>query len=70
MLSHEELCLLWEVGSVSFKMFGPVLGRCNGGLFIMKFSFVYYKVCQVLNGILVYVFHESFDVGFWYYEVG
>ena len=51
--------------------FSPfVLGRCDSSLFIFKFSFVKNKVGKIFNGILVYIFHEGFDVGLWDFKVG
>jgi hypothetical protein len=34
-------------------------------LFIVESFFVQDKVCEVLNDILMYIFHEGFDDGFW-----
>jgi len=39
-------------------------------LFIVKFSFIQDHVRKVLNGILVYVFHEGIDVSFGDFKVG
>ena len=36
----------------------------NRGLFVVKFPFIQDQVGKVFNGILVYVFHEGFDVSF------
>jgi hypothetical protein len=36
----------------------------DGGLFVVKFFFVQDQVSKVFDGILVYVFHEVFDVSF------
>ena len=47
------------------KRFGPILGRCDGSLFIVKFSFVKYKIGEIFNDILMYVFHENFDASLW-----
>ena len=44
-LLHEELCLRWEVGSCRSIKLTPILGWGDGVLFIVKFSFVEYKVC-------------------------
>jgi hypothetical protein len=46
-------------------MYPILLGRGDGCLFIFKFSFVEDHVCEVFNGVLVNVFHESFDGYFW-----
>ena len=35
-----------------------------------SFSFVWDKICEVFDGILVYYFHEGFYVGFWDFKVG
>ena len=40
------------------------------GLFIVKFSFIQDQVSEVLDGVLVYVFHEGFDVSFGDFKVG
>ena len=48
----------------------PLLGRCNSSLFMFKFSFVENEVGEVFNGVLVYIFHEAFDAGFWDFKVG
>ena len=39
-------------------------GGCDGGLFVVEFPFVEYKVC-VINGMLMYSFHEIFYASFW-----
>ena len=39
-------------------------------MFIVKFSFVWDKICEVFDGILMYIFHESYNVGFWDSKVG
>jgi hypothetical protein len=39
-------------------------------LFIVKFSFIHDHVSNVLNGILMYAFHEGFDVSFGDFKVG
>ena len=51
------------------KRFSPILGRCDNSLFIVKFPFVEYKIGKVFNGILMHVFHESFAVSLWDFEV-
>ena len=33
----------------------------DGCLFIIEFSFVEDKVCDVFDGVLVYIFHEGFN---------
>jgi hypothetical protein len=51
--------------------FSPfVLGRCDSSLFFFKFFFVKNKVGEVFNDVLVFIFHEGFDVGLWYFKVG
>ena len=40
------------------------------GLFVIEFSFVENHVCEVFNGILVYVFHEGFYIVFWDFQFG
>ena len=37
------------------------MNRC---LFVVKFPFIQDQVSKVFDGILMYVFHEGFDVGF------
>jgi hypothetical protein len=46
-----------------------ILGGCDGVLFVIKFPFVQYQVCEVINGILVYAFHEAFYASLWDVEV-
>ena len=62
-------CASFRRWALLVKRFGPILGWCDSSLFIVKFPFVEYKVGKVLNGILMYVFHESFDVILWNFEV-
>ena len=42
----------------------------NRCLFDIKFPFVQDQVSKVFDGILVYVFHEDFDVIFGDFQVG
>ena len=35
----------------------------DGCLFIVKFSFVWDKICEVFDGIIMYNFHESYKFG-------
>ena len=62
-MQYRVLCLLWEVGS-SVVLACPHLMVGDGGLFVVKFFFVQDQVSKVFDGILVYVFHEVFDVSF------
>jgi hypothetical protein len=39
-----------------------MVGGGDGGLFVVKFSFIQDQVSKVFDGILVYVFHEGFGV--------
>ena len=34
-------------------------------LFVIKFSFIEDKICEVFNGVFVYFLHEDFYVIFW-----
>ena len=38
-------------------------------MFIVEFSFVKYEVREIFNSILMYIFHEFFDVRFRDFEV-
>ena len=37
----------------------------DGGLFVVKFPLIEYYVGEVVDGTLMYLIHEIFDVGFW-----
>ena len=60
---------LWEVGFIGLFSIPFYLGRCDSGLYIFKFPFVKDKVSQIFNGILVYIFHEGFNVELWDFKV-
>jgi hypothetical protein len=42
-----------------------LIGRRNGCLLVVELPFIKDKVCEILNDIMVYVFHEGLDGGFW-----
>jgi hypothetical protein len=46
------------------------LGGGERYLFNVKFSFAWDKVNEIFDGTLVYVFHESFNDGFWNFQIG
>ena len=48
----------------------PTLWWGYGGLFIIQLSRIQNQVSKVFDGILVYVFHEGFDVSFKDVKVG
>jgi hypothetical protein len=48
----------------------PILWWGYRRLFIIQFSFIQNQVSKVFDGILMYVFHEGFDVSFGDVKVG
>ena len=62
--------LFEEVGSGGVLVVSKFI-KVGGRVFVpkfIKFSFVWDKVCEVFDGILVYFFHENFKV--WFFKVG
>ena len=46
------------------------MARIHGFVYCQVFFFIQDHVSKVLDGVLVYVFHEGFDVSFGDFKVG